>query len=110
MNCAFVGESTFPGLRWVAVIHHEIALVLIDLLFNAVIALTWKMQETGHAIHYIDIVDMASHQLLKRETLPTAAEAHLRRVQIEAMLLQVHPAAFGVRVYEVHRVSTMEAD
>jgi hypothetical protein len=81
-----------------------------DLSFSAVLGLNGKGQEAARALHYVDIVDMVSHKLLKREFLPTAPAAHLRRVQIEAMLLQVHPAAFEVRVYEVHRVSAAEPD
>jgi len=59
-------------------------------------------------VHYVDIVDNATHLLLKREFLRSASEAHFRRMQIEAMLLQVHTEAFAVRVYEVHRVTGMQ--
>jgi hypothetical protein len=67
-------------------------------------------KDAPNSVHYVDIVDKATHTLLKREFLATAPEAHLRRVQLEAMLLQVHPEFFAVRVYEVHRVSGIGQD
>ena len=50
-------------------------------------------KDAPNSVHYVDIVDKATHTLLKREFLATAPEAHLRRVQLEAMLLQPISAA-----------------
>ena len=56
------------------------------------------------AMFYVDIVDAVSGELFKREFFESATEAHLRLLQIEAMLLHSHPCAFELRVYEVQRV------